>query len=500
MTTTQRIRPRRRRTIAVIAALWLLWYPADALAHAAIVSSQPAPGQRLGAAPGFVMLGFSEPLNTKLSRATVTDPTGRRFDGRGSGATQIRVPLSTNALGTYEVEWTTVSVVDGHALDGSFEFGVGVTPTGASEGTVRSGPRGLDLAISLARAIEYTALLLAAGMVVLQRLAEGQGGLEWVRPRVRVPIAVALLSGGAVVLGEALAAASGPSLSGVGGYLSTGLPGFARLVRLGLEALALTAAIWGAPWLWASVGALIVALAAAGHAAAIRPAWWGITVDAVHLLSAGVWVGGILALATLRPPGGWRGYASRRLLSRFSPVAVAAFLLTVGFGAVQAFLELGGIRPLVATSYGWALLAKVALVGAMVPLSIRAWRRRPLLRTEAAIAILVVGAAALLAAYPLPPSRLLAAETARQVAGSSSAHPRPGDLTIGSRAGEALVGLTLRPGRPGTNEALVYFLPVAGEEVAASTGVTLSVDGRPSDLANCGTTCRRASIELRGGE
>ena len=68
--------------------------------------------------------------------------------------------------------------VDGHALHGSFEFGIGVTPAGASEGTVRPGPGGLDLAISLARAVEYTALLLAAGMLVLQRLAEGQPALH----------------------------------------------------------------------------------------------------------------------------------------------------------------------------------------------------------------------------------------------------------------------------------------------------------------------------------
>lgn len=489
-----------RGALVAIAALLVLWVPTKAWAHAAIISSQPSPGERLSAAPGVVMLGFSEPLNAKLSRATVTDPTGQRFDGQASGVAEIRVPLSTNALGVYEVQWTTVSVADGHTLHGSFDFGVGVIPTGASEGTVRASPGPLDLAISLARAAEYTALLLAVGMLLLQRMARGRAELAWVRPRVRIPIAVALLSGIAVVLGEALVAAPGPSVSAVWSYLSTGLPGFARLARLALETLALAAAIWGAPWAWAFVAASVAVLAAAGHAAAIRPAWWGITVDGVHLLAAGVWVGGILALSTLRPPGGWRSPSGRGLVSRFSPVALVAFALTVGFGAVQAFLELGGIRPLVSTSYGWALLAKVALVGTMVPLSIRAWRRRPLLRTEAVVAVLVIGAAALLAAYPLPPGRLEAAETAQRQADSMIAHPRAGDLTLGAHAGEALVGLTLRPGRPGENEVLLYFLPLAGEQAAASTNVALSVDGRLSSLSSCGATCRRAVVQLRGAE
>src|SRR5437867_4497183 len=119
------LRPHRGALVA-IAALLFLWVPTRAWAHAAIISSQPSPGERLSAAPGVVTLGFTEPLNTKLARATVTDPTGRRFHGRASSVTGIRVALSTNALGVYEVQWTTVSVVDGHTLHGSFEFGVGV--------------------------------------------------------------------------------------------------------------------------------------------------------------------------------------------------------------------------------------------------------------------------------------------------------------------------------------------------------------------------------------
>src|SRR6059036_677924 len=164
----------------------------------------------------------------------------------------------------------------------------------------------------------------------------------------------------------------------------------ARLVRLGLESLALTAALVVAPAVWIWLAGSIGALAASGHGAAVPPAWWGITVDGVHLLAAGVWAGGILALATQRPPGGWRSPAARELLVRFSPPALTAFTVTVGFGAIQAFQELGTTHALVGSSYGQVLLVKIGLVALMVPLSVLAWRqRRPHLRFEGTLAVAV---------------------------------------------------------------------------------------------------------------
>ncbi len=337
-------------------------------------------------------------------------------------------------------------------------------------------------------------------MMLLRRLARGRTELEWVRVRLVLPLAVALASG-IVVASEAFSAAGSASLPALGNYLTTGLPGVARLSRLGLEALALLAAVVGAPTLWLLVAAAIGALAASGHGAAIHPAWWGITVDAVHLLAAGVWAGGILALATQRPPGGWRSETGRALLVRFSPPALAAFTVTVGFGAIQAIQELGTAHALVGSSYGQVLLVKIGLVALMVPLSMAAWRlRRPHFRFEGALAVAVVAAAAILAAFPIPPSRLVEEEAARQATPSASALPRAGELTMGSHAGQVLVGLTLQPGRPGMNAAVVYLLPLEGNKAAAGLHATITAGGRTASLAACGDTCRRAEVTLRGSE
>lgn len=74
---------------AVACLLGLLW-PAAASAHALLISANPQSGQTLGTGPGVVVLEFSEPLNPRLSSASVTDPTGRRWSGQVSGSQEMR--------------------------------------------------------------------------------------------------------------------------------------------------------------------------------------------------------------------------------------------------------------------------------------------------------------------------------------------------------------------------------------------------------------------------
>lgn len=485
--------------IAFIAALILA--PTNAEAHATVVSSYPEPGQQVGATPGVVVLQFSEPINSRLSRASVASPDGQRFSGTASDPHQIQVRLKTNAPGIYRVDWTTVSVVDGHTLRGSFEFGVGVAPNDESTEETRATPRPFDLLIALARAIEDAALLLAVGGIALRRLAYREPALPWVRPPVAPVLVVALVAGIAVVVAESLNAAPSPSPSAVIDYLGTGPPGAARVARIVAEVIALIVATVSSDLAVVPVVIAIFYLASAGHAAAVRPAWWGIAADTIHLVAAGLWAGGILALVTVRPPSGWRESLARDLLGRFTPVALGAFAVTVAFGALRGTQELTGISDLWTSSYGQVLSAKIVAVVGMVGLSLRAWRWRLVLpRVEASLAALVIVAAALLAAFPLPPARVSEATAAAEQPPPNLALPRPGDLTLAATASDVVVGMTIRPGRPGANEMLLYLLPVQGEADAGAIPVTLSVDGRAVGLFSCGSGCRQASVNLAGGE
>jgi copper transport protein len=315
---------RRAVLAAALIILALAATPTAAWAHAGFVSSNPEPGAELGSAPGVVTLTFSEPLNERLSRAEVLSPDGRRFEGAPEESGEIVLRLTTNAQGIYRVTWKTVSTIDGHTLEGSFEFGVGVRPSSA-EGRTASSPGIVDTLIAIARAIEDGALLAAVGLVLVRRLGHD---LDWLRMPMVPVVGAAFVAGIAVVVGEAFAAAGSPSLAALGAYLFSGLPGFARTARVALEGLALLVALRRPTGAAVPVVGALVALAAAGHAAAADPRWLGIAVEAVHLLAVATWTGGIIALALQRPPGGWFRERGAVLLRRFTPVALVAFGVT----------------------------------------------------------------------------------------------------------------------------------------------------------------------------
>lgn len=406
--------------------------------------------------------------------------------------------LATNAPGQYSVAWTSVGADDGHTQRGSFTFSV-VAPSAPGSKSGSSSPGSASL--TAFRTLEYVALLIAAGMLLVARLARRDPPIAWIRLRSYLPwvLAVALLAAVIVVSSEVSAAAG--SVGEAWAYLTTGVPGIARVILLASLALALLAAVLPIP-VWPFLVSTLVALAASGHAASVRPAWWGITANAVHLLAAALWVGGMMTLAVLRPPGGFQGPQWPQLVDRFTPVAITAFLTTALFGTLQAIQDVGTLHGLFSTRYGVVLVAKIAGVAAMVPLSLMAWRRRLAPRAEALVALLVIGAASLLAAYPLPALQLAGARAgaAPTPGASGRAVPvtRPGELTLGGHVGPVLLGITLDPGTPGENRLTVYVLPLEGSGAAVPIG--LSVDGKRVTVNGCGATCRRAEVALGGGE
>jgi copper transport protein len=482
----------------LVAAALVVAAPLGVEAHASLVAATPGAGERLGGVPGAVTLVFSEPLNRSLSRAVVVAPDGRRFTGSAADGRSIAVTLDDRAQGVYEVRWTTVSAADGHVLSGGLRFGVGVSPAGGRNDVSPLTAAGLLTAA--ARDVEYAALLLAVGLVLVSLLAGRPPPLPWVKPRIGLTpaLTVALAAGVAVVATEAVSAMPSPSAGAFLAYAGGGLPGAARGALLAAEAAAVALSLRGARRAAPAVGAALLALAAAGHAAAVAPPALGVATDMLHLLAAGAWAGGILALATVRPPGGWRRREARTLLTRFAPVALAAFGATAATGALRASQELTGLGDLLTTPYGQVLSAKAAAVAAMAGLSLAAWRWRTALpRLEGALALAVVTATAVLTAFPLPPVETRQPPAAARL---DPALPRPGDLTLATNAGDALVGVTLRPGRPGRNAIWLHVLPIDGPAAAGPLPVRLDVRGRPADLTWCGPTCRTGQAQLAGGE
>jgi putative copper resistance protein D len=113
----------------------------------------------------------------------------------------------------------------------------------------------------------------------------------------------------------------------------------------------------------------LLPLALAGHAAGTAGHDTAVNSLALHLVSSGVWVGGLLALALLRPTLG-TGFGVS--VQRYSTLAGWCFVAVALSGAANAWIRVGSIGNL-ASGYGVLVLLKVV---ALVALGVAGWLQR----------------------------------------------------------------------------------------------------------------------------
>ena len=492
------------RAVATLSAvLVLLGASAPAAgAHAAFLGAGPAPGARVEAAPATVTLRFTEALNARLSGATLEAAGG----GGGrvpaavavSGRTLELRPRAQVARGAYRVVWHTVSTSDGHELEGSFGFGVRAAAGAVGAATEQSPLAGAGWVRALVRALLYAALLAFVGALLLAvalnpgwllpaGLEErpGQAPLDLRGPRRRARgltadlglLAAALAVAMAVV--DASRAARGVSPSALRDFLLANPAGLARVAVVAFVLLA-SGLSTRRPGLAAVAGAAALgAVVTSGHADSADPRAAAVVADWVHLVGAGVWVGGIAVIAIVWGPALRRAGAhtrtavARHVLAPFGAIALPAFVVVAVAGVVNAAIELGRPSALWETGYGAVLLAKIVLVAALaVASAVHALRLRPrllaanphpsadverrhwrLVRGEPLLATGVVAAAGLLVAFPLPPRQLDAAADARGAVPACDPCPlaTPGrdELAVAARAGSSVIAAWIRHGRRG---------------------------------------------------
>lgn len=113
----------------------------------------------------------------------------------------------------------------------------------------------------------------------------------------------------------------------------------------------------------------VLPLSLAGHAAGAASHETAVNSLALHLVSAVVWVGGLLALAMLRP---LLGTALAVSVQRYSALAGWCFGAVALSGAANAWIRIGSMDNL-ASSYGALVILKVV---ALVALGVAGWRQR----------------------------------------------------------------------------------------------------------------------------
>jgi cytochrome c oxidase assembly factor CtaG/putative copper export protein len=109
----------------------------------------------------------------------------------------------------------------------------------------------------------------------------------------------------------------------------------------------------------AAVGTL-VPMALQGHSAGISGHAMAITSLGLHLVFVSVWLGGVITLVLLR--GIIEPERLVTIVSRFSTLAIIAFIVVAISGVANAMVRVGTLDKLVTTPYGQLVLAKVAVM------------------------------------------------------------------------------------------------------------------------------------------
>ncbi len=444
---------RRRRALracavtVICAVLWLLAGASPAAAHAVLISTDPGQGAVVSTVPVTVSLTFGEPVVVAADGVRVYRPDGAEVDnghtvalGRSSTVGVGLPGGGDQPQGTYTVSWRVISA-DSHPVAGAFTFSVGHPSPSRAPSTAQ--PRGsatVGVVYAIVRATAFASYALLVGSIAFVLLC-------WPDAIARRDVRRVMLVGWAGLLATSIATlllqgtyGNGLSLdrlfdSAVVSQTLTSRLGAALTARLLLLGLAggylVLLCAWlshlerrGRTWFGALGMALALGLActwaAADHAAVgLQPAL-ALPVDVVHLLTMGLWLGGLVTLVVvLRPAGTTNTEAPpERAVSRFSSTATGSIVTLISTGTYQSWRQLGSWAAFGSTDYGRLLLAKLGVVALMLAAALLsrratrewqtvAWHAMPItgllastlrrsVLAEAALGAVVLGATAML--------------------------------------------------------------------------------------------------------
>ncbi|WP_292722978.1 CopD family protein, partial [Mesorhizobium sp.] len=365
-----------RVSAAICAAVFALALSvAAAFAHAQLIGAEPADGTVLATAPDRLTLTFSEPARPLVAR--LIHPSGRAeiLKQIGEKGSMIVLTLPSGLEnGTHVLSWRVASS-DGHPIGGGLVFSVGassaVTPAAIEQSD-----------ISVRVGLWSARFLLLAGLIV------GVGGVAFNALIGRSdPAPGARIVTGALFAGLIAA----PLLVGFQGLDALGAP-FSDVATADVWEAGLWATSYGRSTLLAAtaiflayaagqasngshlgiglaVAALLlvgVTVASAGHASTASPRYLTIPAVFLHAVTVVLWIGALVPLGAVLIRGGAALPIVLRRFSRFIPAIVIVLALS---GMALAVIQVQTIPALWNTDYGRVLLAKLALVAALLLLA-----------------------------------------------------------------------------------------------------------------------------------
>ena len=426
-----------------------------AVPHIGLKRSEPAKDRRLSESPTRISLWFTAKPQLAFTRIGLRGPAGDipldTVVADTAYSLHVQVPRVLGA-GSYTVRWQTASA-DGHPIRGEFSFTIADARVAAdaaagpppvpAEAHVHPEPTDPSQPVASeyrsVRWFEFAALLTLLGVLgfrhaVLPPLAvrgvHTAAAADRARRVGRTAVALYAIAIVIRLIAESIAMHGGEGMSastvwamltqttwGIGWILgATG----AVLLFLGWALPRRIAGVIGSPLALTGAVGIVLAPALSGHAAA--SAWFvpSVTLDALHVAAAGLWIGGLLIVVTVGIPAmrqleGNPDGAVRALFSSFHPLALFCAPLVVVAGLATSWMRLGSMDGL-RTVYGTALLVKVAFFVALAGLgAYNAFRARRRLGTpegtshlrrtatvELALAALLLAATTFLVVSPVP--------------------------------------------------------------------------------------------------
>jgi copper transport protein len=503
----------------------------SALAHAQLLGTSPASGSTVPTQPREVIFQFNQNVGGTAGAVRVYNAQGKEVDNLDVSHPDgnehwMGVGLQSHLPdGTYTGTYRVISA-DTHIVYGGLVFNIGhsgAAPRYTVAGLIGRNETGrvTKIAFGTVRALDYLSIaLMIGGLLFMQAVwAPALGALARPEPRWSQAsaafarragrlLAVAVLMGMLVsVLGVLLQGATAAGVSLWSSLKATVIEdtlesrfGWVWALRaldwllLGVLLLAARAAgrdavpslasdgdAEGSPsshvrrppaWLLEALALgcayLAITPALAGHASIQSPTGVFFPSDALHVLAASVWVGGIACLlfalpaATRRLDGGERTQLLLGGLRRFSPLALAAVVAIAATGVIQAYIDVRSLHGLLHTTYGALIIAKTVLLGALIVLG---WANRERLIPALQRIVAVRGepsGVGVLARRTLRGELILMmcvfGVTAALITYAPPIDAASGPFSTNTTIGPAVLEMTVEPAKVGPNTIHLYLI------------------------------------------
>ncbi len=381
-------------------------------AHATLIRSSPQNGSEEQRPPARVIVYFSEPVEPKLTNIEVFDNDRNQVDEQDVAVDErdrsiASVGVPTLDPGLYTVEFSNVSSVDGHPWSGIFQFIIknpdGTIPEDAvfdpdaqTSGGTGLLPQNIDIALkwaallSLATAIGAAVFVIAVAKPAGRFLSEedrsviDRAGESWAVTVAHILLPVSFIAAAMLVVISVGRFQTDTSLFD---YLTEVRTGRYQLANLILVAVALVGAdvvyLSGKPaykrlGFAVLIGAGFAAMmtySLTSHGATGAGKFWSVSSDFVHLATSSLWVGALVLLVPVMrqrqrlatEAAGFLYVANA--FDRFSVLAGASVFAVMVTGVFNGLVEIPTWSAFTDTTYGKVLLAKLIIVGLLLPIA-----------------------------------------------------------------------------------------------------------------------------------